>query len=94
MAGKRLAANQTGRSFFSVGYRPSDHFEDSETLAGPPTIALGMTHAADRDMLEAVRNEDEKDRAHLVASELKLKIQLSAAALSKYASAYGHLLPC
>jgi hypothetical protein len=64
-------------------------FDDAEMLTRPLTIALGLTYAADTDMLEMVCNENERDTAHAVASELKPKIQLAAAALRKYAGAYG-----
>jgi hypothetical protein len=63
-------------------------FVDPETLARPLTISLPMNYLADTEPLENVCNENERDRAHFVAGELKPKIQLSAAALAKYAGAY------
>jgi hypothetical protein len=60
-------------------------FDDPETLAKPLTISLPMNYLADTDTLESVCNENERDRAHFVAGELKPKIRLSPAALVKYA---------
>jgi hypothetical protein len=56
-------------------------FDDPVLMTRPLTIALGMTYAADTDMLEGICNENEKDRTHFVAAELELKpkTQLSAA---------------
>jgi len=63
-------------------------FDDPDTLAKPLTISLLMNYLADTEPLENVCNENERDRAHFVAGELKPKIQLGAPALAKYAGTY------
>ncbi len=63
-------------------------FEDPEMLTRPLAISLGMTYAADTTLQEGVCNANEKDRVHLVGGEIKPEIQLSAAALAKYAGTY------
>jgi hypothetical protein len=63
-------------------------FDDPDTLAKPLTISLPMNYLADTEPLEFVCNENERDRAHLVAGELKPKIQLGGPALAKYAGTY------
>jgi hypothetical protein len=63
-------------------------FDDPDTFAKPLTISLPMNYLADSEPLEFVCNENERDRAHFVAGELKPKIQLPAPALAKYAGTY------
>jgi hypothetical protein len=62
--------------------------EDPEILAQRLTISLPLNYLADADTLEQVCNENERDRAHLVAGEPKPRIKLSAVALPKYAGIY------
>src|SRR5215472_3848409 len=67
-------------------------FDDPDTLAAPLTRQLAMNYLADTEPLEFVCNENERDRAHLVAGELKPKIQLGAPALAKYAGTYEPII--
>ena len=62
--------------------------DDSEVLAKPLALSSSLNYLADTDPEELVCNENERDRAHLVAGGPKPKIQLSAAALAKYAGTY------
>jgi hypothetical protein len=63
-------------------------FDDPVNLTKPLTISLQMNYMPDASMMESVCNENEKDRTHFVASELKPRIQLSATDLAKYEGVY------
>jgi hypothetical protein len=62
-------------------------FDDPETMTRPLNISVGVTYAADGDMLEYVCNEDEQDTHHLVGTA-KAEAHPSPAVLDRYSGEY------
>jgi len=62
-------------------------YDDPETMTKPLTMSVGVTYAADGDMLEYVCNEDERDTDHLVGTA-KAVAHPSPAVLDSYSGQY------
>ena len=62
-------------------------YDDPETMTRPLTMSVGVTFAADGDMLEYVCNEDEQDTNHLVGTA-KAVANPSPALLDRYSGRY------
>jgi hypothetical protein len=62
-------------------------YDDPETMTRPLTMSVGVTYAADGDMLEYVCNEDEQDTQHLIGTA-KAQAHPSAAVLDRYSGEY------
>jgi len=58
-----------------------------ETMTRPLIMSVGVTYAADGDMLEYVCNEDEQDTRHLVGTA-KAEAHPSPALLDRYSGEY------
>jgi hypothetical protein len=63
--------------------------DDPETFTRPLTISLGVEYDADNDMLEAVCNESDRNRVHMIATQNE-GIKLSPATLAKYTGQYQY----
>jgi hypothetical protein len=62
-------------------------FDDPETLTKALSISLAVNYAPDTDMLEAVCNETDRNKVHMVATA-NTGVQLSSAVLATYAGRY------
>ena len=62
-------------------------YDDPETMTRPLNMSIGVTYAADGDMLEYVCNEDEKDTDHLIGTA-KAIAHPSPALLDRYSGEY------
>jgi hypothetical protein len=62
-------------------------FDDPETLVKPLSLSLAVSYRADTDMLENVCNENNRDKAHMVATATG-GVHVGPAVLARYVGRY------